>query len=216
MNPWQWFLAHGDKLLATLTAWLSSPQGQSAIPSAWAPTIAGVLTLVHLLFLPEPSSAPTVATPTATGKQSGRTSLTFLAMVLAIVLAACATFGGLSLDEKLGAAQISVTNVVKAATTAVQAGTLSSANAQSVLNMAQGAKDIIATARADEAAGNTTGASTELTLATSALTALQTFLNDKAGAAAQPPPAAPQPAVGPKTSYYARDPAEPFLACTES
>lgn len=58
-TAWNWFLAHGDKLLATITAWLASPQGQAIIPSAWAPSVAGLLTVIHLVFFPEPAAQVT-------------------------------------------------------------------------------------------------------------------------------------------------------------
>lgn len=110
-------------------------------------------------------------------KQGGWARFWFLStlLTLAVVcLVACAT---LSFDEELASAYTAHTAVVNAATQAVTAGTLSSAQGQQVLTMAQSSRALLDAAKAAETAGNATGASSELQLASSALTALQTFVN---------------------------------------
>ena len=105
------------------------------------------------------------------------------ALFILAALTACAALGingSLSLDEKLAAAQVSETAVVNAATAAVQAGTLSSTNAQHVLDTARTMDGFLAAAKADVGAGNTTSAQSELALATSTLLALQSYVNAQA------------------------------------
>jgi hypothetical protein len=117
--------------------------------------------------------------------------------ILLVLLAGCAYLGitaPLSTDQKLYAAQGTVTGVVQVATTAVSNGTLPSSKAQPVLTMANAASALIQAGHADVKANNTAGASQELALVTSALTALQTYVTAASTTAA--PAATPAPDKG--------------------
>jgi hypothetical protein len=83
----------------------------------------------------------------------------------------------LSFDESLATAYVSQTAVLNAATTAVSAHTITSAQGQHVLTMAHSSRALLDEAKTLENSGNVTAAGTELTLAATALTALQQFLN---------------------------------------
>jgi len=103
-------------------------------------------------------------------------------LLVAALLVGCAALGitqPLSLDEQIASAYTTQTAVVQAATAAVSSGTLSSTDATHVLTMAQTSRGLLDAARAAEGTGNTAGASSELALATSALTALQAFVNSQ-------------------------------------
>ena len=103
-----------------------------------------------------------------------------LIIPLLAMLASCTMLGitkPLTFDEQLATAYTAHTTVVQAATVAVQAGSLSSAQGDKVSAMANTSRSILDAARAAEVAGNTAGASAQLILATTALTAIQTFLN---------------------------------------
>jgi hypothetical protein len=106
-----------------------------------------------------------------------------LPLLAVLALSACALFGGktLSLDESLAAAYTTHTAVVNATTTSLQAGTITAAQADKVLAMAQTSRAILDAARVAEQAGNATAANNQLALAANALTALQTFLNASKG-----------------------------------
>lgn len=162
-----WLATHGIDL---------TPDQQSTIGQLF---IAGGATVVTFLghFWHEKTQA--TAAPAQSGKQGGWARLGFVAtlLVLAVVcLVACAT---LSFDEELASAYSAHTAVVNAATQAVTTGTLSSAQGQEVLTMAKSSRSLLDAAKAAETAGNATGASNELQLASSALSALQTFVNNQ-------------------------------------
>ena len=176
---WQWFLAHGDKLLASLTGLLLALQSSGAIHPSIAPAIAGALAILHTIVLPEP------AAPASSLPQSKQTGNAGVAMLFTLLLVGCAAFGikqPLSFDEKIASAYSAHTAVVTAATTALNAGTISIAQANQVLTMASNSRQLLDAAKAAESAGNTAGATNELALATAALTALQSYVNQQAGA----------------------------------
>jgi hypothetical protein len=103
-----------------------------------------------------------------------------LLLPLLLLLSGCALLGitkPLTFDEQLATAYTAHTTVDQAATVAVQAGSLSSAQGDKVIALSNTARSILDAAKAAEKAGNTAGASAQLILATSALTAIQTFLN---------------------------------------
>lgn len=105
-----------------------------------------------------------------------------LVLLIALALPACASLGLTSpkgFDQSLAEAYGVHTAVLSATAVAVSAGSLSSADATKVNQMALNARGFLDAARAAEQAGNTKGATNELALATAALTALQTFLNSK-------------------------------------
>lgn len=107
------------------------------------------------------------------------------ALLAAAVLlsAGCAVFGPTaspqSFDERLAAAQIAETAVVKAATDGVNAGTLSSAHGDQVLGTAREIDGYILGAKQAQVAGDTATAGNSLQLAMTALTALQAFVNQQ-------------------------------------
>jgi hypothetical protein len=57
---WQWFLAHGDKLLSGVTGALGALVVAGLIPpgSATVAVITGIASVLHTVFLPEPSPTP--------------------------------------------------------------------------------------------------------------------------------------------------------------
>jgi hypothetical protein len=66
--------------------------------------------------------------------------------------------------------------VLQATTSAVTAGTLSTADAEAVLKQADTAKVVLDTAQAANAAGDAAGANSKLAIALTTLTALQDYL----------------------------------------
>lgn len=163
-----WLASHGIDL---------TPEQQATLGQLF---IAGGATLVTFLghFWHEKTQA-TTGVQGGTPKQGGWARWGFLTtlLVLAVVcLVACAT---LSFDEELASAYSAHTAVVNAATQAVSTGTLSSAQGQEVLSMAKSSRSLLDAAKAAETAGNASGASNELQLASSALAALQTFVNNQ-------------------------------------
>jgi hypothetical protein len=101
----------------------------------------------------------------------------YLALVF---LTACASLGiapAQTFNQKLAYSYGVHTAVLQATTQAVQTGALSSADASQILNMADQSKVLLDAATSLSAAGDTTGATNKLALASAALTALQTFLN---------------------------------------
>jgi hypothetical protein len=107
-------------------------------------------------------------------------------IVLALLLpgfVGCASLGlatPSSFDEKLANAYGVHTAVVSATATALSAGTITSAEASQVQTQERSARAMLDTAKSIEQT-NPTGASNDLTLAVTALTALQTYLNNQKG-----------------------------------
>lgn len=104
----------------------------------------------------------------------------YLCLAAICLLTACASVGlptPKGFDQQLAAAYGVHTSVVQATTTALTTGAISVNDAEAVQGMEKNARALLDTAKAAETAGNTAGASSELALATSALTALQTYLN---------------------------------------
>jgi hypothetical protein len=62
MNAWQWFLAHGDKLLVGLSASIAGLEANGVLPHSTAVTAAAVITAIagvlHTIALPEPTKTP--------------------------------------------------------------------------------------------------------------------------------------------------------------
>lgn len=58
---WNWFLANGDKLLNSIGVVLTGLVVAHSIPitSLWLAVLAGALSVIHQVFLPEPSTTPT-------------------------------------------------------------------------------------------------------------------------------------------------------------
>jgi hypothetical protein len=103
-----------------------------------------------------------------------------LLAILLIALQACASIGlptPKGFDQQLAEAYSVHTAVVQATTTALTTGSISVNDAEAVQGMEKNARSLLDAAKAAEVAGNASGASSELALATSALTALQAYLN---------------------------------------
>lgn len=103
-------------------------------------------------------------------------------MLAVVFLSGCAALGlstPKSFDQKLAQAYGIHTAIIQATTTALNAGSVSADEALQVKTQADSARTLLDDARAAETAGNETGASSDLTLALSALTALQNYLNAK-------------------------------------
>lgn len=108
---------------------------------------------------------------------------TLFALSLTLFLCACSSLGltaPQSFDERLANAYGVHTAVVQATTVALSTGSISVADAQAVHGMEQNARALLDSAHAIEQS-NPAGASTNLGLALSALTALQTYLNTHGG-----------------------------------
>lgn len=108
------------------------------------------------------------------------TLLLLLALPLApFALEGCAALGvsqAQTFNEKLAYGYGVHTAVLQAATSAVNAGQLSSADAMKILSDADNAKVVLDGAGAAYAAGDAAGANSKLTIATSLLTAVQAYL----------------------------------------
>ncbi len=99
---------------------------------------------------------------------------------LLLLLCSCAQLGLTTpkgFDQQLAQAYGIHTAVISATTTALTAGTLSSADAAQVQTIATTSRTLLDTAKAAEIAGDTAGAQKNLVLAMSALQALQNYIN---------------------------------------
>lgn len=108
--------------------------------------------------------------------------LLFLALPLAVLFSGCNSLGLATpkgFDQQLAQAYGVHTAVISATATALMAGTITSAEAQAVQVQALNARTILDTAKAAENIGNTAGAANNLTLAVTALTAIQSYLNNQ-------------------------------------
>lgn len=104
-----------------------------------------------------------------------------IGVVVCWVLAACASLmvSPQSFSEKLAAGYIVHTSVLKAATVSLNAGDISSADAQQVLKIATDAREVLDAAKLASGAGDIATAEGKLALATTILTELQAFLREK-------------------------------------
>ncbi len=101
------------------------------------------------------------------------------AFTLAIALAGCASLGLVapqSLDESLATAQAQVSALELSAAQALNAGTIKTADAQTVLSLGDQATSAIAAAKIAESSGDTATAQGKLALATSLLAQLSAYL----------------------------------------
>lgn len=188
---------HGTKLLGALVALFGAMGDYVELFRAFDPNPkhAALWTLISALGLAVLKRGFTnTATATAAAdvpdavqlppSQKGESRLDFLLGVLTVtvvvILVACKSLGlpsTFSFDEQLASAYTAQTAVLTAATTATNSGTLTPDDALKVLSMAQTSRGFLDAARVAETAGNAAGASQELQLATSALSALQTYVN---------------------------------------
>ena len=102
-------------------------------------------------------------------------------LIVCWVLAACTSLlvTPKTFNEKLAAGYIVHTAVLRAATVSLNAGDISSADAQQVLKIATDAREVLDAAKLASGAGDTATAEGKLALATVLLTELQTFLREK-------------------------------------
>jgi len=101
------------------------------------------------------------------------------ALISLLAITGCASLGLATpkgFDQNLATAYSVHTAVLQATTTALSAGTISSVEAQAVMTQAMQARTLLDTAHTLETA-NPAGANNDLVLATTALTAIQTYLN---------------------------------------
>lgn len=102
-----------------------------------------------------------------------------LGLSLVLLLQACSLFGSpKGFDQQLAAAYGVHTAVVSATATALVAGQISSAEAAAVQAQAVTSRQLLDTARSLEGT-NLATAQGDLVLATTALTAIQTYLNSR-------------------------------------
>ncbi len=106
-----------------------------------------------------------------------KTFLTSLCLTLIVGCTALGLATPKGFDQQLAQAYSIHTAVVSAATTAVTSGAITVPEATEVQKQALSSRMILDAAKQAETAGNTSGAASDLALATAALTALQTFLN---------------------------------------
>lgn len=98
MKAWQWFLAHGDKLLSGATGAILALAAAGALPAGapWIAAVTGVLSVLHTAFFPEPTPSGASASvggsiaPPQPPKQAG-----FARLGLLIPLAAIASLAAL-------------------------------------------------------------------------------------------------------------------------
>jgi len=103
-----------------------------------------------------------------------------LLLAMSIVLTGCQSLGlpaPQGFDQQLAQAYGIHTAVVSATATALTAGSISANDAQSVQGLERNARTLLDTAKAAETAGDAAGAQKDLVLATTALTALQAYIN---------------------------------------
>ena len=98
---------------------------------------------------------------------------------LALLLSGCGSLGlpdAESFNDRVAYALATHTAVLKATTTAVSLGEISSAEAEKIAGIADGARELIDTARRIESTGDIGGADRQLSLAITVLTELQVYL----------------------------------------
>lgn len=120
MKAWNWFLAHGDKVLGLGTMVLTGLATAGVVSNPISAAVLATLTFIHTTFLPEPTSTPAIL-PQTTGTKVNLHWLTVLiTLVLASALVACASTQT-ALDSPLGQAAVGA-GVQVAVTTAEQHG----------------------------------------------------------------------------------------------
>jgi hypothetical protein len=98
-------------------------------------------------------------------------------LALTILLAGCATTAPPTFSQLLSTAETADDAIVLAATSALQAGAISSAQAKKVLTITDGINTALGLANTAYAAGNTTGANAQIAAATAILVTVQRCLN---------------------------------------
>lgn len=111
-----------------------------------------------------------------------RSLKSYYLIALLFVCASCAQLGltpPQSLDEKIAYAYGTHTAVLKTAAVAVNAKTMTSAEGEQVIKLADDSKVVLDAARAASKAGDSTTANSKLILATTILTQLQAYLQSR-------------------------------------
>ena len=114
--------------------------------------------------------------------------LSLMSTIALLALVSCAALGlsqPKSFDEQLANAYGVHTAIASAAATAVTTGAITQAEGNAIETQVIATRELLDASRAIEST-NPSGASTDLTLAVSGLAALQTYLNSKLSAPAQP------------------------------
>lgn len=118
MKAWNWFLAHGDKILGLGTTVLAALAAAGVVSNPISTAIMATLTFVHTTFLPEPSSSSSTS---VIGLKVNLHWITVLMMIfLAYALLGCASTQA-KLDTPIGQAAVAA-GVQVAVTTAEQHG----------------------------------------------------------------------------------------------
>lgn len=99
-----------------------------------------------------------------------------LALLLCVGCSALGLQSAGSFNDRLAYAVSAETGIIEQTTAALNAGTISSADAQTISTAATNMSQVIASARTVMAAGNVDEANKKLALATSILAELQTYL----------------------------------------
>jgi len=110
---------------------------------------------------------------------------TWTLLAFALVLVGCASLGNepaQSFKQRLAYAEGVHTAVLDATTSSLNAGTISSAEAQSVATKADEAQVVLEAAKTAYAAGDVEGADSKLAIALTALQTLQDYLRSHGGA----------------------------------
>lgn len=106
-----------------------------------------------------------------------RNALTLFAF--AIVLAGCASLGtepAQSFNQRLAYAEATHTAVLEATDSSLNAGTITSSQAQTIVSQSDNAELVLSAAKTAYQAGDTAGANAKLATALTALQALQDYL----------------------------------------
>lgn len=119
MKAWNWFLAHGDKVLGLGTTILTGLAAAGIVSNPISAAILATLTFIHTTFLPEPSSTPAIL-PQTTGTVKLHWLTVITALVLASQMVGCASTQA-ALSSPAGQAAV-VAGVQVAVTTAEQHG----------------------------------------------------------------------------------------------
>lgn len=119
MKAWNWFLAHGDKVLGLGTTILTGLAAAGVVSNPISAAILATLTFVHTTFLPEPTSTPAIL-PQTTGTAKLHWLTVALTAVLVSQMVACASTQT-ALSSPAGQAAV-VAGVQVAVTTAEQHG----------------------------------------------------------------------------------------------
>lgn len=108
-----------------------------------------------------------------------RQRLIYLPFLL-LLMSACAQLGvapAQTFNQKMAYAIGVHSSILQATTSGVTSGALSSSDAEAVLKQADNARAALDVAQAASVAGDPTGANNKLAIATTALLALQSYLN---------------------------------------